>query len=87
MTVTLTILSCPPIGEEAPLLSMDAETTEKGLAIVEELLRAFANSTKKQRTSGDNQDEEELAILKEVVSEYKERALDDPWIQKALECL
>lgn len=61
---------------------MDAEATEKGMAIVEEVLRAFA---KKRRTEGT--EEEELQALREVVSEYKDRALSDPWIQKALECL
>lgn len=61
---------------------MDAEATEKGMAIVEEILRAFV---KKRKTEGT--DEEEMQALKEVVSDYKDRALNDPWIQKALECL
>ena len=63
---------------------MDAEATEKGMAIVEEVLRAFA----KKRKEGDQvSEEEEMASLKEVVSEYKDRALSDPWVQRALECL
>lgn len=73
-------------GEEAPLLSMDVETTEKGMAIVEEILRAFASETKRRRIDSDNH-QEEVAILADLVSKYKGRALSDPWIQKALECL
>jgi hypothetical protein len=69
------------LGEEAPLLSMDVQATEKGLAIVEEMLRAFANESKRQKGGDD------VAALVEVVNRYKERALNDPWVQRALESL
>lgn len=74
-------------GEEAPLLSMDAEATEKGMAIVEEILRAWADETKKRKVDGSAEGEDEVGVLKNLVNQYKERAQNDPWIQKALECL
>jgi type IV secretory pathway VirB4 component len=66
---------------------MDVQTTEKGMAIVEELLREFAKERKKIKVANGNQEEEELAALKLLVNEYRERAENDPWIQKALESL
>lgn len=57
------------------------------MAIVEELLRAFASQTKKQKTDGNEDEEHELAALTDLVSKYKERALNDPWILKAIESL
>ena len=69
------------------MLSMDAQATEKGMAIVEEILRAWANETKRQKVDGNGNEEDGIIALKDLVAQYKDRATSDPWIQKALECL
>lgn len=56
------------------------------MAIVEEILRAWANEKKRQKVDGSG-DEDGIVALKDLVAQYKDRALSDPWIQKALECL
>ena len=66
---------------------MDAETTEKGMALVEEVLRAFAGEQKRQRIAGVEHSEQQTAVLARVVKEYEARARSDPWVQRALESL
>ncbi|PWN32325.1 putative DNA mismatch repair protein MSH2 [Meira miltonrushii] len=68
-------------GEISPLLTVDAKTTEEGMKIIEEFMRAFA-SNKRMRSDGT-----EAESLSSLVAEYRERCGENAFVQKVLESL
>ncbi|MCO5565387.1 hypothetical protein L7F22_019060 [Adiantum nelumboides] len=65
-------------GEISPLLTVDAKTTEEGMKIIEEFMRAFA-SKKRIRSEADS--------LSSLVDEYRDRCENNAWVRKVLENL
>lgn len=73
-------------GEMPPLLTLDAETTAKGMSIVEDFLRDFSKRTQtppsKRRDTGEDIDD-----VSTLVNKYKDLVHGNAWARKVLECL
>ncbi|PWN32362.1 uncharacterized protein FA14DRAFT_158290 [Meira miltonrushii] len=68
-------------GEISPLLTVHAKSTEEGMEIIEEFMRAFASN---KRMRSDGTEAESLSFL---VAEYRERCGENAFVQKVLESL